>query len=139
MVLSAGMSIRIVEIHPATDRKSLNSEWFVVENVGDKPFSTKNCSLLVSKGKGRKRSLGTMDPGFTVAPGERVRVLTGNPGKKAHGKPPEDGPRNYSLFLGAPVLQGPGTILTLSLRSMSLATARFDPKSEGGVADEPEA
>lgn len=128
------MSIRIVEIHPAADRKTLNGEWFVVENTGDKPFSTKNCSLLVSKGKGRKRSLGTMDPGFTVGPGERVRVVTGNPGKKSHGKPPEDGPENYSLFLGAPVLQGPGTVLTLSLRSMEVASARFDPKGEAGVA-----
>ena len=128
------MSIRIVEIHPAEDRKKLNTEWFVVENDGDKPFSTKNCTLSINKGKAKKRSLGTLDPGFVIAPGEKVRVLTGNPGKKSQGAPPDDAVRNYSLFLGTPVLQGPRSILTLALRTHVVAAATFDPASETGVS-----
>ena len=130
------MTIRFVEIHPTADKKKLNTEWFILLNDGDKPFSTKNCTLSVSKGKGKRRSLGTIDPGFTIGPGERVRVITGNPGKKSQGTPPDDGERGYHLFLAAPVLMGPGTILTLALRSMSVATARFDPTGEAGVGVE---
>lgn len=129
------MLLEIVEIHPADDAKALNTEWFVVTNPGEKPFSTKNCTLAVTRKNSKKRTeLGTLDPGFTLAPGEKVRVLTGNPGRKAHGKPPEDGVKNYNLFLGSPVLRGPGTVLVFSLRSMTVATAEFDPKAESGVA-----
>ncbi|MBT8492830.1 MAG: lamin tail domain-containing protein [Deltaproteobacteria bacterium] len=127
------MEIQIVEIHPGADKKKLNTEWFMVENRGDKPFSTRNCTLSVHKGKGKPSALGTIDPGFTLAPGERVRVLTGTPGKKSHGKPPEDGETNYSLFLGAPILRGPGSVLTLALRTHTVCSATFDPKGERGV------
>jgi len=130
------MAIRFVEIHPAEDGKKLNTEWFVLTNDGDTSFSTKNCTLSVSKGKGKKRSLGTIDPGFHIAPGERVRVVTGNPGKKSQGAPPEDGERNYNLFLAEPVLRGPGTVLTLGLRSMTVASATFDPSASSGVGSD---
>ncbi len=129
------MALKIVEIHPAAETEALNTEWFVLENAGDNPFQTKNCTLAVSRKGSKKRfELGTMDPGFTIAPGERVRVCTGNPGKKAHGKLPEDGTRNYSLFLGAPVLRGAGTVLMFGLRSHVLATAEYDPETKTGVA-----
>ena len=131
------MAIRIIEIHPADDPKALNTEWFVVENVGDKPFSTRNCTLGVSRGGSKKRvDLGTLDPGFNLAPGDKVRVITGSPGKKVHGKAPEDAITNYSLFLNSPVLRGSGTVLVFHLRSHVLATAKYDPEAEGGVARE---
>lgn len=131
------MDLKIVAIHGAESSKALNTEWFVLENVGDAPFNTKNCTLGVTRGKGKPRgSLGTLDPGFTVGPGEKVRVVTGNPGKKAHGKPPEDGIENYFLFLGGQVLRGPGSVLVFSLRSHPLCRATYDPEADSGVAAE---
>ncbi|RMH42062.1 MAG: hypothetical protein D6689_09350 [Deltaproteobacteria bacterium] len=129
------MSIRIVEIHPADDPKALNREWFVVENTGDRPFSTKNCALGTGYGGQRPKPLGTLDPGFVINPGEKVRVITGNPGRKAHGKPPEDDIPNYHLFLGAPVIKRPGVVLALTLRSAEVARATYDPNAAGGVAE----
>ena len=132
------MNLKIVEIHPAEDDKALNSEWIVVENVGDTPLSTRNCMLAVSrKGHKKKKELGTIDPGFTIAPGERVRIVTGNPGKKAHGKMPADGHiKNYSLFLGGSILMGAGSVLHFSLRSLPVAKATYDPEQDDGVAKE---
>lgn len=129
------MKLRIVEIHPATDPEMLNTEWFVLANEGDVPFNTRNCQLMVRrKGQRKSRSLGTIDPGFTLAPGERMRVLTGNPGKKVHGSPPTDDTPNYNLFLNAPVLAHAGIELVLALRTLPVASARWDPEAEQGVA-----
>lgn len=130
------MNLKIVEIHAAKDNKALNSEWIVVENIGESPFSTRNCTLSVSaKGSKRKKELGTIDPGFTIAPGEKMRIITGNPGRKAHGKlPDEKDVKNYSLFLGGSILMGPGSVLHFSLRSHPLAKATYDPKAKTGVA-----
>jgi hypothetical protein len=130
------MAIRIVEINPAKDSKALNTEWFVVENVGDKPFSTKNCALGTAHGGQRAKPLGTLDPGFVLNPGEKYRIITGKPGKKVHGKPPADKIPNYHLFLGAQVVRGAGVVLSLSLRTLELARAVYDPKSKTGVAEE---
>lgn len=128
------MELRIIEIHPATSPKALNTEWFVLRNDGDAPFNTRNCVLSVRrKGQKKKKDLGTIDPGFILAPGEEVRVLTGNPGKKAHGAPPTDELTNYSLFLGGPVLMGANTELVLSLRTRQLTSAVFDPSADRGV------
>ena len=128
------MKIRISQIHSAEDPKALNTEWFVVENNGDKPFSTKNCVVSVSRGTKKKTDLVKLDPGFVLAPGARMRVLTGHPGRKVHGKPPEDDIPNYNLFLNSPTLRGAGTVLAFSLRSLTLATAKYDPTSENGTA-----
>jgi hypothetical protein len=128
------MAIRIVEIHPAEDTAALNTEWFIVENAGDKPFSTKNCSLGTARGGQRPKAIGTIDPGFVVAPGEKYRIVTGRPGKKAHGEPPDDGVPTYHLFLAAPVFKIPGTVLAISLRTLEVARATFDPAAKTGVA-----
>ena len=139
------MAIRIVEIHAAESPEALNDEWFILENEGENPFSTRNCTLSVtrkSKSKSKKKGknkrtrieLGTLDPGFVLAPGDKVRVITGNPGKKAHGKQLDDDTSNYSLFLGAAVLRGPGTVLIFGLRSLEVARAEFDPEAASGVA-----
>jgi len=130
------MAISIVQINPAKDSKSLNTEWFVVENVGDTPFSTKNCALGTGHGNQRPKALGTLDPGFVVNPGEKYRIITGKPGKKAHGVPPEDKIPNYHLFLGAPVLKGAGIVLSLTLRTMEIARATYDPAAKTGIAKE---
>lgn len=129
------MAIRIIEIHPADPPEALNTEWFILENQGTRPFSTRGCNLLVrKKGGAKKTNLGTMDPGFSLAPGEKKRVTTGHPGRKSHGKAPEDGLDNYSLFLNESILRGPGSVLTVSLRSLPVAKAVFDPDTESGVA-----
>ena len=43
---------------------------------------------------------------------------------------------NYHLFLGDRVLKGAGIMLSLSLRTLELARAKYDPKSKSGVAEE---
>jgi hypothetical protein len=134
------MNLKIIQIHPASAQEALNSEWFVVENTGDTAFNTKNCTVSISRGNSKKRrELGTIDPGFTIAPGERVRIVTGNPGRKAHGPmPEEDGVKNYSLFLGAPVLAGAGTVLHFALRSHPISRAVFDPAQKTGIGADAE-
>lgn len=129
------MAVRFVEIHPADEEGLLNTEWFLLENPGERPFNTKNCALSVrKKGQKKKTELGVIDPGFILGPGETIRVVTGNPGRKAHGVQPEDEVRNYSLFLASAVLRGPGTVLSLELRSLPVAKAIYDPEAERGVA-----
>ncbi len=130
------MDLRIIQIHAADSKKALNTEWFVIENTSKGPFTTANCSLSLTRGKGKPRgSLGTLDPGFIMAPGEKVRVITGNSGKKIHGKAPvEDGINNYYLFLAAPMLRGPGSVLVFTLRSLELCRAEYDPKQPTGIA-----
>lgn len=128
--------LMIREIHAASQGGALNEEWFVVENTGDRPFSTAGVSVSVGKGEGKPRlkPIGTLDPGFTLKPAERVRVITGNPGKKAHGAVPgEDGLKNYHLFLPSALIAGKGTVLGLSLRQQELARATFEPDAPGGV------
>ena len=129
------MQLEISEFHRAAGKDALNEEWFVVENTGDKPFSTAGCTVGVAFGGNRLRALGVLDPGFVLAPGEKMRVITGNPGKKAHGKPPaEDKVKNYHLFQAEPILRGPGTSVALTLKQLEVARATFDPAAKTGVA-----
>jgi hypothetical protein len=128
------MAIRIIAIHPADPTDALNSEWFVLENQGDKPFSTKGCTLTVTrKGQPKKALLGTIDPGFIIGAREKVRVITGHPGRKAHGELPEEDIKQYNLFLNESVLRGPGCTLMVSLRSLPVTKATYEPESPGGV------
>jgi len=135
------MAIRFVEIHPADDAEQLNTEWVVLENDGKVPFNTRGCGMSVGRrGHKRRSELGIIDPGFVLAPGERVRMLTGNPSTKAHGTAPEDGVKNYFLFLPKAYLKdGAGTVLTLTLRGLQVSKAEFDPAAPGGVAAPPAA
>jgi len=129
------MAIRFAEIHAAADAEALNTEWVVLENDGKTPFQTRGCGMTVSRRGEKKRSeLGIIDPGFVLAPGEKVRMCTGNPGTKAHGEPPpEDGIKNYFLFLPKVYLQGAGTVLTLTLRGLPVCKAEFEPANADGV------
>jgi hypothetical protein len=128
--------IAIRQIHAASAPALLNQEWFVVENTSERPFSTAGCTIAIGKSKAsRLKPMGTLDPGFTLAPEEKVRVVTGNPGKKAQGQPPaDDGVRTYHLFLSSPLLSGAGSILAVALGQHELCRAAFDPKAADGVA-----
>ena len=130
------MPLSICEIHAPSAPDALNEEWFVLENTGEKPFSTASCAVMVGRGSGRLRQVGTLDPGFTLAPGEKMRVVTGNPGKKAHGAPPEkpQGLKNYHLFAGVGLVDGKGSVIALALKQHELARATFDPDAKQGVA-----
>jgi hypothetical protein len=134
------MAIRFVEIHAASDPAELNTEWVVLANDGKLPFNTRGCGMSVAKRGAKRRELGIIDPGFVIAPGERVRMLTGSPGNKAQGTPPDDGAdgvKNYYLLLPKPYLQGAGTILTVTLRGIQVSKAEFDPAADGGVLAAP--
>jgi hypothetical protein len=129
------MAIRFVEIKASENPEVLNAEWVILENAGKTPFNTRGCGMTVGRrGSAKKSLLGIIDPGFVLAPGERMRMLTGNPGTQAHGPVPEDGVPNYHLFLPRVYLQGPGTVLTLVLRGLPVSKAEFDPAQPHGIA-----
>jgi hypothetical protein len=129
------MAIRFVEIKASENPETLNSEWVILENDGKTPFHTRGCGMTVGRrGSAKKSLLGIIDPGFVLAPGGRMRMLTGNPGTQAHGPAPEDGTPNYHLFLPKLSLHGAGTVLTLVLRGLPVSKAEFDPTQPDGVA-----
>ncbi len=128
------MAIRFVEIKAAENADALNTEWVILSNDGKTPFNTRGCGMTVGrKGSNKKSLLGIIDPGFVLNPGEKVRMCTGNPGTEAHGKAPEDGVKNYYLFLPKTYLAGAGTVLTLVLRGLPVSKAEFDPGKPAGV------
>lgn len=129
------MAIRFVEIHAAESPEKLNTEWVVLHNDGKTPFHTRGCGMTVGRrGTAKKSLLGVIDPGFVLAPGEKVRMCTGAPSTEAHGKPPEDGITNYHLFLGRPYLQESGAVLTLILRGLVVSKGEYDATASAGVA-----
>lgn len=128
------MAIRFVEIKAADSSDALNTEWVILENDGKAPFNTRGCGMTVGRrGSNKKSMLGIIDPGFVLNPGERVRMCTGSPGTEKHGTAPEDGTKNYFLFLPKAYLSGPGTVLTLVLRGLPVSKAEFDPAQPGGL------
>ena len=129
------MAIRFVEIKASENPELLNAEWVILENDGKAPFNTRGCGMTVGRrGSAKKSLLGIIDPGFVLAPGERMRMLTGNPGTQAHGPAPEDGVPNYHLFLPRSYVNAPGTVLTLVLRGLPVSKAEYDPTQPSGVA-----
>jgi hypothetical protein len=132
------MAIRFVEIKASDNPEALNAEWVILENDGKAPFNTRGCGMTVGRrGSAKKSLLGIIDPGFVLAPGERMRMLTGNPGTQVHGPVPEDGTPNYHLFLPKAYVQGAGTVLTLVLRGLPVSKAEFDPAQPNGIAVTP--
>lgn len=127
------MAIRFVEIKATDNPEALNSEWVVLENDGKTPFNTRGCGMTVGRqGSAKKSLLGIIDPGFVLAPGEKVRMLTGNPGTQVHGTGPEDGIKNYHLFLPKPYVQT-GVVLTLVLRGLPVCKAEYQAEAAGGI------
>ena len=133
-MLPADMAIRFMEIKAAENAEALNTEWVILENVGKTPFSTRGCGMTVGKrGSAKKSLLGIIDPGFVMQPGDKGRMLTGNPGTEKHGTAPEDGVKNYFLFLPRTYVAAAGTVLTLTLRGLPVSKAEFDPAQPGGI------
>jgi hypothetical protein len=132
----AAMAIKFVEIKAAPTAKALNSEWVVLENDGEAPFQARGSSMTVGRrGSGKNVVLGTLDPGFVLGPGERIRLCTGTPGTRAHGAPPQDDVKNYHLFLPKAYLGGgAGALLSLTLRGQVVCKAEFDPAQPNGIA-----
>ena len=134
-MVRALMAIRFVEIKPSENPETLNAEWVILENAGKTPFNTRGCGMTVGRrGSAKKSLLGIIDPGFVLQPGERMRMCTGNPGTEKHGPPPEDGTKNYFLFLPKTYVSGKGTVLTLVLRGLPVSKAEFDPDQPHGLA-----
>jgi len=129
------MPLQICGAH-ASDGKALNDEWIVIENTGPGNFHTGGCQLLVAPPGGvtaRGRVVATIDPGFALGPGDRRRLVSGTPSKKAHGEPPADDVPNYHLFVRESYLANPGVILRLARNQVELCRAIYDPKAGGGV------
>jgi hypothetical protein len=113
----------------------LNEEWMLLENTGPGVLSAKGWSIEVQRGTHRPRALGTLEPGFLLQPGEKVRLVTGTASRKAQGTPPpEEGVKNYHLFLREPILAQPGLILHVKLKQLEVARATFDPEAKHGIA-----
>ena len=132
------MPLVIRSLHRAEKPELLNEEWILVENTGPGPLTSAGWSVSVARGKGqRPSSLGTLAPGFMIKPGEKVRIITGSPSKKAQGTPPaEEGAKNYHLFLREAVLTHNGQLLLIQLKQAEIARAVFDPQAPEGVRSE---
>jgi len=134
------MALVFREAHATHDRKKINEEWFLLENTGPTAISTAGLQVIAAR-KGKRGSLlGTIDPGFMLQPGEKIIVVSGVPGKKAHGEPPtRDGLRTYHLLQREPLLAGEGTIIRLCMNQFEVSRLTFDPDAPTGVAAAPAA
>ena len=135
------MALIFREAHAAPEKKKINEEYFVLENDGATAVNTARLQVISSKlprpGQKQQRGslLGIIDPGFMLQPGEKILVVSGVPGKKSHGDPPErEGMRTYHLFQQARLLEGAGTVIKLALNQMEVAKLVYDPAIDTGVA-----
>jgi hypothetical protein len=117
------MALTLTEVHRRTEDKHLNDEWFVLENTTDSAISTRGCRVTLTKAKARKPiEVAKLDPGFTVEPGAKVRVVCGRPGTKAHGKSPDDDVENYFLLMKVPLFKWQGGTLRVAKGQLVLAS-----------------
>jgi hypothetical protein len=133
------MPLRIVELHAARTPDVLNDEWLVLENTGPNDFISQGCRVTVARNSaGRGREIGKIDPGFVLHKDERIRLVTGSPGRKAHGSPPDETKelKNYHLFLGGPLLEAEGTVVRLVLNQVEMARATWQRKGKHGIGEE---
>ncbi len=129
------MSLVFEEVHAAPDRKKVNEEWFVLANGGASAVSTTGLNVIVQKKAKRGSVVGQIDPGFVLQPGDKILVVSGVPGKKSQGEPPQrEGLRVYHLFLREPLLDGDGTTVRLSLNQFEVARVTYDKNAANGVA-----
>jgi hypothetical protein len=132
------MPLVFEEIHAASDPKKVNEEWFILANQSATPVSTRGLAVIVARPGKRGSVMGHIDPGFMLQPGERIIIVSGMPGKKSQGEPPErEGLRVYPLMQREVLLRGSGTILRLVLNQVDVAKVVFDKESSNGVAKEP--
>lgn len=130
------MALVIRQLHAARSPEMLNDEWLLIENTGPGLLNAAGWALLVGKTGQRPHQLGTLQPGFILQSGEKMRLVTGSPGTKAHGAPPDEseGVKNYFLFLRKPVLERSGLVVHVALHQLELAHAAFAPDQQDGIA-----
>ena len=129
------MALIFREAHAAPDKKKLNEEYFVLENTGGVAVSTGGLQVIAGRKGKRGAVLGVIDPGFMLQPGEKIIVVSGFPGKKAHGEPPaRDGMRVYHLLQREGLLHGTGTTIRLALNQMEIARFEYDAAKPDGIA-----
>ncbi len=129
------MPLVFEEIHAASDPKKVNEEWFLLANQSASPVSTRGLAVVVSRPGKRGSVMGHIDPGFMLQPGEKIIIVSGIPGRKSQGDPPErDGLRVYPLMQRELLLKGTGTMLRLVLNQVDVARVTFDKESASGVA-----
>lgn len=135
MDYTGGMALVFEEVHPASDPKKLNEEWFVLVNQGAGPVSTSGLHVIVGKAGQRGSVLGQIDPGFTLQPGEKILIVTGYPGKKSQGEPPtREGMRTYHLLQREGLLRGNGTVVRFALNQIDVAKVMYDKEASNGIA-----
>src|SRR4051794_33501901 len=84
-------ALAIRELHAAAAPDLLNEEWFIIENVSGSSINVRGCVLTVAENAHRRpHMLGTLDPGFVLSPGAKIRVVTGSAARKAEGTPPAE-------------------------------------------------
>ncbi|MDX2021618.1 MAG: hypothetical protein SF187_15350 [Deltaproteobacteria bacterium] len=131
------MPLVFEEVHATSDRKKVNEEWFVLANNGSSPISSAGLNVVVAR-KGKRGSvLGQLDPGFVLAPGEKILVLSGSPGKKSQGTlPDKPGLKTYYLFSHEPLLSGDGTTIRWTLNQLDVARVVYSASAPNGIATE---
>ncbi len=68
----------------------------------------------------------TLKAGLILQPSERVRVVSGSSGRGSHGTAPdEEGVRNHYLFLKAPYLDKPNSVVRLMMRQHEVCKATW--------------
>lgn len=115
-------------INRAEDKKQINGEWLLLHNESETPFNAEGCSITVSAGGARPRTVTTLKAGLIIQPKEKVRLVSGAPGKKSQGEAPkeEKGVRNFHLFLKVPYVTKNGSIVRLVNRQqVEICKARF--------------
>ena len=131
------MPLVFEEVHPASDPKKVNEEWFVLANQSGAPVSTRGLAVIVSRPGKRGSVMGHIDPGFMLQPGEKILIHTGIPGKKAQGEvPSKDGLRSYPLMQKEILLKGSGTQIRFALNQIDVAKVTFDKEAKNGIAAE---
>jgi len=132
------MPLTFREVHATPDKKRVNEEWFILENAGASAVNTAGLQVISARKGKRGNVLGMIDPGFMLQPGEKILVVSGMPGKTAHGEPPtRDGMRTYFLLQREPLLQGDGTLLRLAMNQLEVARVVYDREAPSGVAATP--
>ncbi|MDY0001032.1 MAG: hypothetical protein RBU30_07050 [Polyangia bacterium] len=120
------MSFKVLEVHRRSEEELLNDEWLLLENPTDGHLSTRGCRVMVHKPKSPKGvEAAKLDPGFTVPPGGKLRLVCGRPGTKAHGQAPQDGVETYYLLMKVPLLRGPGGVVKIVKGQLVLAEAEY--------------
>jgi hypothetical protein len=119
-------ALHMRELHAASTAEALNEEWLLLENAGANSISVRGCTLTVAvNAQRRPQTVATIEAGFVLGAGEKIRLVTGSPAKRAQGTPPSDDVPNYHLFLKEPLLTQPGLVVRLMNKQLELALGVF--------------